>query len=816
MLQVNKPQLVSVSDRSVPEPEFISPRQLYTSIEGFVRRQYPVIAFVLLLALGLSALYLVTTPPKYTGHAVLVIDTHRSQAFPQQAAMTDMPLDSTMVETQLEILRSDSIAQSVVKDLRLNEDPEFSRPRAGFVPTIVGLVTNIFTAPFSTKEPPSSSQLMGAAVATLHARLSVRRVGLTYAIEIDAQSFNPQRAAQIANAVAEAYVVDTLEAKYQTTRRAAVWLQDRLKELREQSSTAERAVVEFKAKNNIVETGGKLMNEQQLTELNTALIQARAQTAEAHARLERIDQILKSDAPDSATTAAATVADTLHSDVINRLRQTYLDLQAHESDWSKRFGPDHLAVVNVRNQMREIRHSILDELQRIAETYKSDYQIARTREESVQKSLAEIVTQSQTTNEAQVTLHSLESSAQTYKSLYDTFLQRYMESVQQQSFPLSEARMITQASGGYRSAPNTFQVVAMAAMGGLFLGVGIGLLREISDRVFRTTIQVEELLQADCIAVVPLMKNDRKATSPGGQGEFGLQSKVVDSPFARFADSIRTVTAASDLKGLFESDKPVAIAPSRPKLEPVGEIAPRTLRRDQSMLWAVTDAPFSRFAESIRAIKVAADLKKLVKENKVIGITSSLPNEGKSTLAMAFAGLISQSASVVLVDGDLRNPSLSRALAPGATLGILDLISGKASFDEVAWTDPETKLVFVPAVVQSRLAHSSEILASDAMRKFFETLRAAYEYVIVDLSPLAPVVDVRAMTHLVDSFLFVVEWGRTKIDVAEHALDMARGVHENLLGIVLNKADMNGIGRYESYRGNYYYKRYYARYGYTE
>src|SRR5580704_11889260 len=173
MLQVNKPQLVSVSDRSVPEPEFISPRQLYTSIEGFVRRQYPVIAFVLLLALGLSALYLVTTPPKYTGHAVLVIDTHRSQAFPQQAAMTDMPLDSTMVETQLEILRSDSIAQSVVKDLRLNEDPEFSRPRAGFVPTIVGLVTNIFTAPFSTKEPPSSSQLMGAAVATLHARLSV-------------------------------------------------------------------------------------------------------------------------------------------------------------------------------------------------------------------------------------------------------------------------------------------------------------------------------------------------------------------------------------------------------------------------------------------------------------------------------------------------------------------------------------------------------------------------------------------------------------------------------------------------------------------
>ena len=147
------------------------------------------------------------------------------------------------------------------------------------------------------------------------------------------------------------------------------------------------------------------------------------------------------------------------------------------------------------------------------------------------------------------------------------------------------------------------------------------------------------------------------------------------------------------MKGLVEQDKPVAIAPSRPKLEPVAELAPRTLRRDDAKLWVVTDAPFSRFAESIRAIKVAADLKKLVKENKVIGLTSSLPNEGKSTLAMGFAGLIAQSASVVLVDCDLRNPSLSRALAPDAALGILDLISGKANFDEVVWTDPATKLV---------------------------------------------------------------------------------------------------------------------------
>jgi succinoglycan biosynthesis transport protein ExoP len=589
---------------------------------------------------------------------------------------------------------------------------------------------------------------------------------MTYAIEIDFQSFDPDRAAQIANAVADAYMVDTLEAKYQTTRRTAMWLQDRLKELREQSSSAERAVVEFKAKNNIVDTGGRLMNEQQLTELNTALLKARTQTAEARARLERVEQILISDAPDSATTAAATVADTLRSEVITKLRQRYLDLQAHESDWSQRFGPDHLAVVNVRNLMREIRRSILDELQRIAETYKSDYEIAKTREESVEKSLTELVAQSQTTNEAQITLHSLESSAQTYKTLYDSFLQRYMESVQQQSFPLSEARVITEATRGWRSAPNTMQVVAMASMAGLFLGVGIGLLRELSDRVFRTASQVEEILRADCISVVPMMGKDRK----------------------RMALAARR--AAAD--------------------------RPRTIKHDQRLLWEVTDAPFSRFAEALRAIKVAADLSRLVKENKVIGITSSMPNEGKSTIAMACAALIAQSSGTVLVDCDLRNPSLTRSLAPEAKSGVLDVMSGKTHLNDVTWTDPATNLTFVPAVVQSRLAHSSDILASEAMRKFFDQLRSSYEYIIVDLSPLAPVVDVRAMSHLIDSFLFIIEWGRTNFDVAEHALNMARGVHDNLLGVVLNKVDMNAIGRYESYRGNYYYKRYYARYGYTE
>ena len=166
---------------------------------------------------------------------------------------------------------------------------------------------------------------MRTAIDTLEKNLKVKRSGLTYAIDIDFKSLNPDRAAQVANAIADAYVVDTLEAKYKTARRAASWLQDRLKELREESADAEHAVMAYKTKNNIVDTGGRLMNEQQLGELNSALVQARALTAESKARLDRVQQIIAAGDVDPTATATATVTDTLKNEVINKLRTQYLE-----------------------------------------------------------------------------------------------------------------------------------------------------------------------------------------------------------------------------------------------------------------------------------------------------------------------------------------------------------------------------------------------------------------------------------------------------------------------------------------------------------
>ena len=133
-------------------------------------------------------------------------------------------------------------------------------------------------------------------------------------------------------------------------------------------------------------------------------------TAEAKARLDRVQQIIAQGDVDPASSVTATVADTLKSEVINKLRTQYLEFNAKASLWTPKYGANHLAVINLRNQMRELRRNIFAELERTAETFKSDYEIAKAREESVQKSLNQIVAESQTTNEAQITLRSLQSS----------------------------------------------------------------------------------------------------------------------------------------------------------------------------------------------------------------------------------------------------------------------------------------------------------------------------------------------------------------------------------------------------------------------
>lgn len=790
--------------------EFLSLQQTVSYTLALFGRQYPLMIFTLLLCVSLAGVYLLTTPKRYSSTAEMIIDSRRMQGLQQQQSYgSEATIDSGMVDSQVEILRSESIAQAVIKDLRLTDDPEFTGSDGGLLASVAGLVSSMFP-----DSPKSDYVLMRTALGRFLGQLTVRRLGLSYIIEISVQSRSPANAARIANAVAEAYILDSLESKYQASRRAAVWLQDRMKELRAQASTAERAVADYKAKNNIVDAGGRLLTEQQLAEINSSLTIARSQRAEAQARLERISAILKSDDNDRNVILndLGTVTDTMQNPVIVKLRQTYLDYAAKESDWASRYGSSHLAVVNLRNQMREIRRSITDELRRTAEGYKSDFEIAKAREEAGQKSLNDTIALSNDTSQAQIVLKDLESNAQSARALADNFLQLYMVSVQQQSFPITEARVITQASVPLgKSSPKTLLILLAALAGGTILAALAGVLRDMMDRAFRTVPQVEQLLRVSCLASIPAIGADKNQIAGS---DIALQTRTEKMtghwPFTKRVRPARESTSGRSALTLpFKRVEPGLHHPQAHD--------DRLLSVRDGIARTVINAPFSRFAEGIRSIKLATELNDFGSSNKVTGITSALPNEGKSTISEALALVGAQSGSrTILVDGDIRNPTLTTRLAPDAERGLIDIVLGKADLRDVVWVDPQTNLHFLPCVVASRFSNSGDVLASPHMEMLFKQLREHYDRVILDLSPLAPVIDVRATGSLVDSYVLVIEWAKAKTDIVERVLNETPIVRERLLGAVLNKVNMAVMNRYDSYHGGYYHNSYYKRYGYVD
>ena len=189
----------------------------------------------------------------------------------------------------------------------------------------------------------------------------------------------------------------------------------------------------------------------------------------------------------------------------------------------------------------------------------------------------------------------------------------------------------------------------------------------------------------------------------------------------------------------------------------------------------------------------------------VVGFTSALANEGKSTVALAVAQMIANNgSSVILVDCDLRNPTLTRSMATAATAGIVEFAYGKASLEEVVWKDPATQMAFVPAISNVLRPDPLSRLSSAEMRRAFETLREQYQFVIVDLSPLVPVIDVCATIDFIDAYMLVIEWRRTTVDIVKRALRVAPPVSNSMLGAVLNKADFKSLVAYDPYVTGYY------------
>ncbi len=730
---------------------------------AIARRQYPIFLLACALGLALGLVYVLTAVPLYTARTHIMVDNRPLRVVEDVSGVTGLGTDVAAIDSEVEVLRSEQIGLRVVERLRLYDEPTFLNPPGGnFFSAAFGLMRG-YADPRSWFAPEGEQIVVGEetrrriALQRLQGSLQVRRLGRTYVLEVAYTSHDRGEAARLANAVANAYLTDQLDSRFESTRRAGDWLQQRIAELQKQTRESDLAIQRFRAENNLIVADGSLVSERQLSELSSQLILARAETAQARARYNRIQAIMDAGQTD------AIVGEALDQAVFDSLRASYLEASRRAADLSDRLGPEHAQVLNLRNQMQEYERLIFEELRRIAQSYLSDYEVARSREEALQEGLDAGLGVTAKANEALVELRELESRAGTYRSLLDNFQRRFEEATQQQSFPITDARIITAASTPqFKSYPSSSRALAFYLMLGAAVGAGIGLLREYSDRAFRTGAQVREELEAEFLGMLPL-----------------IDGKDSDG-------------ASDDAAALLEQRRFAVPAIMRYSL----------------------DNPLSGFAETLRSAKVAADIALQDDNSRIIGVVSTLPGEGKSTTSINLAALLaSQGKRTLLIDADMRNPGLTRNVAPLAERGLVDVLLHQTPFTDLLLEEVASGLHFLPCVIKTRISHTADLIASPAMKGLLREAARSYDYVIVDCPPLNPVVDVRAAAASFDGFVYVVEWGRTARAAVRNTLMGEAQVYERCLGVVLNKADKARLAAYEGEGSkDYYYSRYSSYY----
>jgi succinoglycan biosynthesis transport protein ExoP len=438
------------------------------------------------------------------------------------------------------------------------------------------------------------------------------------------------------------------------------------------------------------------------------------------------------------------IPDVVRSTVISQLRSQQAEVARKEADLAARYSESYPLVVNARAERRNIEASIRNEVGRIISNLKNDFDVAKAREDSLQASLIQLTGATGMDNDVGVRLRELERANVANKTLFENFLSRSKITQEQSALEERESRVISPATKPSLAAfPKKPLIGSVALIVGLMLGVGAAVALEMLNAGFTTPRQVEEKLGRAVLAAVPLLKDkDRKV---GGE-----------------------------------------------LLDPARYLAAK---------------PLSRYAEALRAIRMGVQMADVDNPPKVILLTSSIPQEGKSTLAISLAFSAAKAGQkVLLVDGDLRHPTVTKFFGLETQPGLVDLLAATAAADQCFLSADGISVLGAG----SKSQNPPDLLGSERMRGLIENMRTIFDYIIIDSPPVGPVIDGKVLAQLADKILFVVRWQSTTREVVGQNIENFVD-NRKVAGIVLNHVDESKTPKYGPYShySGYYYQKYY-------
>ncbi|WP_162248193.1 MULTISPECIES: polysaccharide biosynthesis tyrosine autokinase [unclassified Sphingomonas] len=528
-----------------------------------LRRRWQVLAACVVTITLLTLLAVFQVTPRYSATSSVAINTQKTQIVDATQVVSDVAADISVMETQATILHSPTLIGKLIDKLHLDRDPEFSasakasmdaakpsfdiwKPSSWFAST----VDQVSLTPAARKKTPleearDRSRLIDVVSAAVDVRIRPR----SYVLTITATSENASKAAVIANTLAELFIADQIETKYDATRRASVWLESRVAELKSAAVAADQAASSYRAATGLVGGSGGSVDSQQLSEINSALILARVARAEKAAQLGQIRRLTESGAGLEASAA------TLESPLIQSLRQQEAEVLRKLSELKTTFAAQHPKIINANAELRDLREKIADEVRKIGQSTANDLAVASAREAALASSMASARSRTGASSMAEVRLRELERQADAAKTLYETFLNRAKETREQVGIQTPDARIVSQAIFPLAASyPKKGKTVTTAVLLSILLGFGLIVLLERLENTIRNPDYLEKLSDSPVLSLVPLA--DEAPSIP--------EDIVLDSPLSQTSESLRTLRNALSMVDVDTPPKIIMVTSSLP------------------------------------------------------------------------------------------------------------------------------------------------------------------------------------------------------------------------------------------------------------
>ncbi len=737
------------------EPDLPEQRAADLDIHALIstfRRRLRLFAAVVATVVLAAVVFSFQQTPRFTATSYVMIDTRKRDVTNVSAVLSGLPTDSSSVDTEVEILKSRSLATRVVQGLRLDQDREFNvnLKKPSLIGGILGAPGAAIRGMFKSTVPVQSASANAAEAAleqrkTLEAavdlvlhRLTIHRSGLTYVIGINFESEDPTKAAVIANAFADDYLLEQLEAKFDATKQASGWIEQRLGQLRTEVEQAETNVAQYRAAHGLMSAVGSNLTEQEVSGLNQQLALAQANFAEQEAKVRTAKQQMANGSNGEDVAAA------LDSGVVKGLRAQRAEVSGKLADLQTRYGGRHPEVQRVERQLADIDNQIQLEINRNVSNLDAQAQVARQRMASIQNSLGQARGTLAGNNEAAVKLNELERDAQAVRTLYESFLNRFKETTNAQGMEESDARVVSHAKiPTLPSYPKKDLNTTLGLLFGVLFGTFAIFIAEALDSGISTSEDIERYFGVASLGSVPLL------SSAGGSG------------------------------------RGPGLSPSE----------------------AIIEKPLSAFAESFRNLRTSIIYSRVDKQIRVIAVTSALPGEGKTTTAFCLGRTMAMSGSrTVVVDCDVRRRNINRLLGDEPAVGLMEVLAGTVSLDQALVPDRASGAWFLPL---ARSAFSpKDLFGGEAMSNLLTELKKRFEFVVLDTAPIIPVADTRSLAPKADVIVVLAQWRKTPRKAVKAAFDMLNSVGADIAGIAMTQVDLREQAKYGYGDAGYYYRAY--------